>query len=56
MALTIEERQGWLANLTLPQLMALAHHWGIPEYRTKTRDDLSKLLVRIEGVEVPVSS
>lgn len=54
MSLTIEERNGWLNELTLQQLQALARRWNLPEWNSKSKDDLKKLLVRIENVEVPV--
>jgi hypothetical protein len=54
--MTPEERQGWLSELTIQQLRALACRWGIPGWASKTPDDLRKLLVQIQGVEVPVEA
>ncbi len=54
--MTIEERHGWLTSLSLRQLQALACAWKIPGWNVKSADDLRKLLVRIEGVEVPVEA
>ncbi len=54
MAMPINERHGWLSGLSLAQLRALGYKWGIPGFNVKPADDLRKLLVQIEGVEVPV--
>lgn len=54
--MTIEERHGWLTSLTTAQVRALAWKWQIPGWNVKSADDLRKLLVRIEGVEVPVEA
>jgi hypothetical protein len=56
MAMPINERHGWLGGLGVAQLQALASRWGIPGWNVKTADDLRKLLVQIEGVEVPVQA
>ncbi len=56
MAIPIEERHSWLSGLTLAQLRALGYKWGIPGWNTKGDDDLRKLLVQIEGVEVPTAA
>jgi len=56
MTLIIEERQAWLHELTIQQLRALASRWQIPGWDNKTPDDLRKILVRIENVEVPTAA
>jgi hypothetical protein len=52
--MTLEERHGWLVDLTEAQVRALASRWQIPGWKDKSADDLRKLLVRIESVEVPI--
>jgi len=54
--MTPEERQGWLNELTIQQLRALACKWGIPGWASKPLDDLRKILIQIQGVEVPIET
>ena len=54
--MTTEERREWLATLTLVQLQALACAWKVRGWRGKMVSELRKILVDIEGIEVPVDA
>ena len=54
--MTIEERKVWLQELTHAQLMALACQRGVVNWHIKTPEQLVKLLLSFEDIEVPVQA
>jgi len=54
--MTIEEREVWLQELTIPQLMALACQRSIVNWHIKTPEQLVKLLSPFEDIEVPIQA